>query len=97
MKTEFDDFLNKTLREKRESLDFKDLSIKDIKKEYGDMRCLEYIPLLNKDNIVVEELGEFLKYILKEYPKLLSTEGKQTDRTNLKRLIRIYDWMKYYK
>ena len=61
------------------------------------MRCLEYIPLLNKDNIVVEELGEFLEYILKEYPKLLSTEGKQTDRTNLKRLIRIYDWMKYYK
>lgn len=97
MKTEFDDFLNKTLREKRESLDFKDLTIKDIKKEYGDMRCLEYIPLLNKDNIVVEELGEFLEYILKEYPKLLSTEGKQTDRTNLKRLIRIYDWMKYYK
>ena len=35
--------------------------------------------------------------ILTEYPKLLSTEGKQSDRTNLKRLIRIYDWIKYYK
>ena len=60
------------------------------------MRCLEYIPLLNKVKIDIEELSEFLQYILTEYPSLLST-GKQTDRTNLKRIIRIYDWMKYYK
>ena len=49
-----------------------------------------------RDKIDIEELSEFLQYILTEYPSLLST-GKQTDRTNLKRLIRIYDWMKYYK
>ena len=49
------------------------------------------------DKIFIEELSEFLQYILTEYPKLLSTEGKQSDRTNLKRLIRIYDWIKYYK
>ena len=71
--------------------------IKDLRKKYDDMRCLEYIPLLNKDKIDIEELSEFLQYILREYPNLLSTEGKQSDRTNLKRLIRIYDWIKYYK
>lgn len=41
------------------------------------MRCLEYIPLLNKDKIFIEELSEFLQYILTEYPKLLSTEGNR--------------------
>ena len=97
IKTEFDDFLNKTLKERRESLNLGEFTIKDLRKDYGDMRCLEYIPLLNKDKIFIEELSEFLQYILTEYPKLLSTEGKQSDRTNLKRLIRIYDWIKYYK
>ena len=97
IKTEFDDFLNKTLKERRESLNLGEFTIKDLRKDYGDMRCLEYIPLLNKDKIFIEELSEFLQYILTEYPKLLSIEGKQSDRTNLKRLIRIYDWIKYYK
>ena len=97
IKTEFDDFLNKTLKERRESLNLGEFTIKGLRKDYGDMRCLEYIPLLNKDKIFIEELSEFLQYILTEYPKLLSTEGKQSDRTNLKRLIRIYDWIKYYK
>ena len=96
IKKEFDEFLNKTLKERRENLKLGDFTIKDLRKNYGDMRCLEYIPLLNKVKIDIEELSEFLQYILTEYPSLLST-GKQTDRTNLKRLIRIYDWMKYYK
>ena len=97
IKTEFDDFLNKTLKERRQSLNLGEFTIKDLRKKYDDMRCLEYIPLLNKDKIDIEELSEFLQYILREYPNLLSTEGKQSDRTNLKRLIRIYDWIKYYK
>lgn len=95
IKENYDDFLNNTLKKTRERNDFSKYSISELKKDFGDMKCLEYIPLLNKDKISIQELREFLKDVLTDYPQLLN-DGKQTDKTNLKRLIRIYDWLVYY-
>lgn len=96
VKTEFDQFLNKTLKQRRQTLNL-DCTINELLKAYGDMKCLEYISLLKVEKIDVNELKEFLIDILNRYPNLLTTEGTQTDRTNLKRLIRIYDWLVYYQ
>lgn len=96
IKTSYDEFLNKTFENIRKRNDFSDKTIKDLRKEYGDMKCLQYIAALDPDNIDINELEEFLKYILEKYPDLFKT-AKLSDKTNLRRLIRIYDWLLYYK
>lgn len=96
VKENYDEFLNTTLRNMRNRCDFSDYSIPKLIHEYGDMKSLQYIVLLDYKKIDIDELNKFLKHILDEYSNLLS-DGKQNDRTNLKRLIRIYDWLKYYK
>lgn len=96
IKNDYDEFLNQTILKQRSLGNFKSCTINDLRKDHGDMKCLELIALLELENIKVDDLKEFLQYILKQYPNLLQG-GKQQDKTNLRRLIRIYDWLTYWK
>jgi hypothetical protein len=52
------------------------------------------LPHLREENLSVDELHAFLVRILTANPSALST-GDQAFKTDLKRAIRIYDWLKY--
>lgn len=95
VKNNYDDLLSRTIKRQRERFVFKGRSINDLRKYYHDLKCLQYIPLLDRNQININELHEFLKCIMLQYPDLLS-RGNAGDRTNLRRLIKIFDWLKYY-
>ena len=88
-----DSFLNgqllkskKTYRENNTNL-----NIKSIISSEGEERAYEKIIFLNQDEIDLNELLSYLQKILKQNPKLLK------NNTNLKRLIKMYDFIKYNK
>lgn len=60
------------------------------------LRCLEYIPMLDLENIDVEELKEFLVEFMSNRQNFLEVEKKTIHKTNFRRFIKIYDWIKYY-
>jgi hypothetical protein len=57
-------------------------------------KWIELFPRVQDLERNLPRLEAFLKDYLTECPKTLHT-GKQADKTNLKRLIRLYDWLKY--
>ena len=59
-------------------------------------KWLELFPRLQNPETYLPQLEAFLRDYLTSHPENLKS-GKQTDRTNLKRVIRIYDWLKYGK
>ena len=88
-----DSFLNgqllkskKTYRENNTNL-----NIKSIISSEGEEKAYEKIIFLNQDEIDLNELLSYLQKILKQNPKLLK------NNTNLKRLIKMYDFIKYNK
>ncbi len=92
----FDDFLNNSIRNKSEKkrLEILDKSIDGIIKIYGIEEAIKWISYLKEDEINVMELENYLKEILKNNPKVLE-EG--TYKSEIKRLIRVYDYLKYSK
>lgn len=97
----YDDFLNRSLRYKKQDVKREFRTIEEIKEKYEDSfgKCLQYIPALGEERINIKELEGFLKKFYDKYPSLLedkNAEGeRRTYRTNFRRLIRIYDWLKY--
>ena len=98
----FDDLISNSLKKYRLSKSFQDRSVNGIIKEYTignkfDTRALEYIACLCEDEIDIEQLQLFLHKFLTENPEILSkTVTNQTIKTNLRRLIRILDFLKYH-
>lgn len=98
----FDDLISNSLKKYRLSKSFQDRSVNGIIKEYTignkfDTRALEYIACLCEDEIDIEQLQLFLHKFLTENPEILSkTFTNQTIKTNLRRLIRILDFLKYH-
>lgn len=78
--------LKKTYRENNTNL-----NIKSIISSEGEEKAYEKIIFLNQDEIDLNELLSYLQKILKQNPKLLK------NNTNLKRLIKMYDFIKYNK
>jgi hypothetical protein len=93
IKHNFDDILNDTIIKQRSKL--KQTSIEEILQAYPEDKSLRLIPSLQKDEINLEDLEDFIKSVLSKEPDILST-GNANKKSNLKRLIRIYDWLKYY-
>lgn len=62
--------------------------------KHNDIKCLQYIPLLKCDQINIDELHEFLKKIMVDYPHILAN-GNSNEKSNLRRIIKIFDWLKY--
>lgn len=98
----FDDLINTSFKRYRERKTFNNRSVNGIIQEYTndgilDSRALEYIAYLTEDEINVDELGEFLRKYLTNNPEALSRDfSNQRIKTNLRRLIRIYDFLKYH-
>lgn len=59
-------------------------------------KWFELFPRLQNPGDYLPELAKVLEDYLTEHPDALR-DGKSGDKTNLKRVIRIYDWLKYGK
>jgi hypothetical protein len=59
-------------------------------------KWLELFPRVRNLEACLPQLEQFLQDYLKNCPETIHN-GKQADKTNLKRVIRIYDWLKYGK
>ena len=89
-KHSFDGFLNDQYRKKRKH---KTYSFDEILKMADNKeRILEFIPLVDENTLKEHDLEIFLKNYLGEHPDCLK-EGS----TNLRRIIKMYDWLKYGK
>lgn len=62
-----------------------------------DIECLKLIPRMKKENIDTDELQQFIKDYLENHTDALIDKSKknQSIRTDLKRIIKIYDYLKY--
>lgn len=61
---------------------------------YNLEKRLRFISCLSEEQMDIEELGEFLTETLRDNPDYLDS-GK--GKSDLKRLIKMYDWLKYFK
>lgn len=91
----FDDLLSSTIKRNRERHYCRQETISSICSKLSAGKCLQVLPHLKEENISVDELHAFLVRILTTNPAALST-GEQAFKTDLKRAIRIYDWLRYH-
>jgi hypothetical protein len=90
--TEIDKFLNEQLRKQKASYHkiYTDLSVKKIVEIEGEEQAYRKLIFLNEDEIDCSELLSYLQGFLKKY-----TSKVLYGNSDLKRLIRIYDLLKY--
>lgn len=99
----FDDLLNKTIRDGRSKKHLSDRSISGltVTLNYKELTLLNKINLdicfLSESEINLDDLYIHLKKTLESHPTIFSKDTNQNIKSNLRRLIRIYDWMKYGK
>lgn len=94
-KNTLEGFLNQSLIRKRKQEQF--TSFDNLKQKYPqDEKIIENIPLLTDEALTVENIGGFLKNYLNKN-KIALNGTNQSLKTNLKRVIKIYDWLKYGK
>lgn len=91
IKSSLDEFINDQQKARKKKGNFS--SIKELRKIYSHEKVLSYIPYIKDENINIEELEKLLIDILDRDPMCLD---ESTYKSNLKRVIRMYDWLKYY-
>lgn len=88
----FEDIISNTIRKERQK--HPQTSIKDVLNQKLDLdKELLYIAFLEENQIVLQDLENYLKNKFIENEDILK-ESKSSIRTNLRRLIRIYDYLK---
>ena len=98
----FDDFISTSFKKYRTNKHFKERSVNGLIEEYTtkglvDLKVLEYLAYLTEDEINVEDLRKFLLTIFTENPDfLISPKTLTQHKTNIRRLIRIYDWLAFH-
>lgn len=92
----FDDLLSNTIIKNRRRHPCHQDTVAALLSKFPDSKCLNVLPYLKKENVDVNELHAFLVRVLTENPSALTT-GEQTFKIDLKRAIRIYDWLKYHQ
>ena len=96
IKTEFRQLLNNTIEKEKNRGRISETTVHELRDNHSDLKCLEYIPLLDFENIDENELKEFLVEFMTNRPNFLDTNTKTINKTNFRRIIKIYDWIKYY-
>ena len=95
-KNSLDDLItNNSIKKQRNSSpieSIEELERQSITKE----KWIELFPRVKDLEASLPQLEKFLRDYLTNCPKTIHS-GKQADKTNLKRVIRIYDWLKYGK
>lgn len=94
IKTDFNSFLNRHLIQKKRTLNLQERTVREISEKYELEKALEYICLLEKDDINLEDLKQFLEITFKQNPDIL--ENKKA-ATNFRRVVKMFDWLKYKK
>ena len=93
-KNSFDDLLSNTIKKNRDKHICRQETIVSLRNNLSVGKCLQAIPHLMEVNIDIEELHNFLRNILTDNSSVFST-ADQGFKTDLKRVIRIFDWLKY--
>lgn len=90
-----DDLLNKSIRnwKLRNNIEYNNLN--ELRNSNNWYKCLHMIPMMSMEKIDVDELEKFLQQFILEHPKFLETHDNTNDKTNYRRVVRIYDWLKY--
>lgn len=91
----YDDFISETAIHDRSKKQFVERSVKGILKYHNQMPAY-YMQFLNEDEMKLEDLESYLISEFTKDPDII-TNAKSGKRTDLKRLIRIYDFLKYKK
>lgn len=92
IKHSIDDFINDQQKVRKYKSNYK--SINELRRQYGDYKALAYIPYIREEDIHIYELEQLIKDLLISDPLCLD---ESPYKSNLKRVIRMYDWLKYYK
>ena len=95
MVNSYEDLLNKDIRKWKKNNKLPFDNIQEMTREWDEYRVLQFIPRLSQDKICVEELGTFLKEFTLAHPNFLEEHLNGNDKTNYRRLVKIYDWLRY--
>lgn len=93
-KEDFDSFVSQSLKKQRGNMSYN--SIEEVLQNNEANKSLFLIALLTENQIKCSKLDKFLKEYLNTNPDIFKT-ARSADKTNFRRLIKIYDWLKYYK
>ncbi len=99
VKSNFDDLLASSIKKNREGSSYRNETILSLKRRYSSEKCLQVLQYLKEENINPSELLNLIREVLTTNPFALSTteKEKQNLKSDIKRAIRIYDWLSYYK
>lgn len=95
LKNNYEQYLDNSIRKDLQREIVKEKSISELIKNYNLLSCLKLIPRLKKKYIDKVELHQFITDVIKQYPDIL-TNTKQNYQTDIRRLIKIYDFLEYY-
>jgi len=93
-KKSFDDLLSNTIKKNRMKHPSRHDSITSLCSKFSDIKCLQVLPHLKEENINFDELHSLLSRVMEANPTVLSS-GDASFKSDLKRAIRIYDWLKF--
>lgn len=91
----YKDFLSRTIREKICRDEYSDLTISQLVAKHtleGALKLIVYSDLSTQ----VDELLKYIKEYINKYPNILK-EKKGNEKSEIRRLIKIYDYLKYKK
>lgn len=93
----FDKIISKSIKNARSSLTSDCHSVSSIQKYYKDdlEKSTRYMAYLTEDEFDLQQLEQFLSDLFKD-KNILASSNPQT-RTNIRRLIRVYDYLKWGK
>lgn len=92
-KTTYEEYLTKGIKKDLRKNKITQTSIAELKNTYNIKDCLKNIPRMKKEYIDVNELHKFIKDILDNHKEVVT----KATRTDLNRLVKIYDYMRYYE
>lgn len=95
MKTTYESYLTQAIIKDLEDEKFKQTSIAELKRDYSIKDCLKNILRIKKEYINIDELYDFIVEILENHMEWVSKSN--INRADLNRLIKVYDFMKYYE
>lgn len=95
IKNSYDGLLSRTILNNKSRDYFKNKTINDVISNNTISKSLCLIPFLQPENIDVAVLGDFLREFYQNNPNIMSGQSSP-DKTNFRRLVKIYDWLKYY-
>jgi len=99
IKTNFDDLLASSIKKNREGSSYRNETISSLRRKFSSEKCLQVLQYLKEENINPLELQNLVSDVLTSNPSALSTSDKEKQnlKSDIKRAIRIYDWLQYYK